>query len=392
VASLTILVLDDNTYTNKTWAEVSGIAVGEIHVMEVEFLSNMRYSLLASKEQWEEWQVKLSKFAEYSERASKAASPLPSPINSSFQARPIFPSPPTSLQSSPPALSTYPLNSAPYNYNQTWSNHYQPPTLSPLSSMPAVQGKKRGSDEAAVEPPPKRVTRSTVAQLPAQRLNQPAPQLPSQLSTQLQSQLPIQVPSNPPIAAPQPRQNAPRLPVPHLSISTSAGMGHPTFPQTLPPLPPLNGRAMSSVYPVTPSWTPQPQMNLTPSGPTQPLHSQPGSNYGTPTRRHSPHSVQGLLSMNSSPISASFPHDLNSPSFFLQRNSPYKPVVRPHTLLVPPPLSSYQHFPTTAEHMHYQPLGKRNDYRSGVVPEYVNGPPGYQQPWLPPVHTQGYTS
>jgi len=34
--------LDDNTYTNKTWAEVSGIIVGEIHIMEVEFLSNMK--------------------------------------------------------------------------------------------------------------------------------------------------------------------------------------------------------------------------------------------------------------------------------------------------------------------------------------------------------------
>ncbi len=58
-------VLDDNTYTNKTWAEVSGISVTEIHVMEVEFLSNMRYSLLASAEQWEDWQIKLRKYYSY---------------------------------------------------------------------------------------------------------------------------------------------------------------------------------------------------------------------------------------------------------------------------------------------------------------------------------------
>jgi hypothetical protein len=37
--------LDDNTYTNKTWAEVSGISVAEVHIMEVEFLSNMKYAL-----------------------------------------------------------------------------------------------------------------------------------------------------------------------------------------------------------------------------------------------------------------------------------------------------------------------------------------------------------
>ncbi|CAK7268923.1 hypothetical protein SEPCBS57363_003340 [Sporothrix epigloea] len=45
--------LDDNTYTNKTWSDVSGLHVKEIHVMEVEFLSNMRYGLLVSKEEWE---------------------------------------------------------------------------------------------------------------------------------------------------------------------------------------------------------------------------------------------------------------------------------------------------------------------------------------------------
>ncbi|RFU28820.1 hypothetical protein B7463_g7529, partial [Scytalidium lignicola] len=82
--------LDDNTYTNKTWAEVSGISVTEIHVMEVEFLSNMRYSLLVSKEQWEEWQQKLGKFWTYWHRAPVTVplptsvpnphSPLPSPL------------------------------------------------------------------------------------------------------------------------------------------------------------------------------------------------------------------------------------------------------------------------------------------------------------------------
>ena len=69
---LTNLVLDDNTYTNKTWAEVSGISVGEIHVMEVEFLSNMRYSLLATREEWEAWQKQLGKFVEYIQLAAKA--------------------------------------------------------------------------------------------------------------------------------------------------------------------------------------------------------------------------------------------------------------------------------------------------------------------------------
>ncbi|KAI5788828.1 cyclin PHO80-like protein, partial [Pyronema domesticum] len=47
--------LDDNTYTNKTWADVSGISVQEIHIMEVEFLSNMRYSLYVPESEWSSW-------------------------------------------------------------------------------------------------------------------------------------------------------------------------------------------------------------------------------------------------------------------------------------------------------------------------------------------------
>ncbi|KAJ5554124.1 hypothetical protein N7513_004083 [Penicillium frequentans] len=62
--------LDDNTYTNKTWAEVSGIAVQEIHVMEVEFLSNIRYDLFASEAEWARWHTKLGLFSDYFNAAS----------------------------------------------------------------------------------------------------------------------------------------------------------------------------------------------------------------------------------------------------------------------------------------------------------------------------------
>jgi hypothetical protein len=55
--------LDDNTYTNKTWAEVSGISVAEVHIMEVEFLSNMKYALFTSAEEWSQWQNRLGRFA-----------------------------------------------------------------------------------------------------------------------------------------------------------------------------------------------------------------------------------------------------------------------------------------------------------------------------------------
>src|SRR5690348_12350912 len=63
--------LDDNTYTNKTWAEVSGISVQEVHIMEVEFLSNIRYDLFSSETEWLQWHTKLGLFSDYFNQASK---------------------------------------------------------------------------------------------------------------------------------------------------------------------------------------------------------------------------------------------------------------------------------------------------------------------------------
>lgn len=329
--------------------------------MEVEFLSNMRYSLLASKEQWAEWQVKLSRFSKYFEKA--AAAP-PSPISQNPQS--VLPSPPASMQSSPPSLSTYPPHSTAYNYNQSWAPNYAPPLVSPLASLPdsvpelnlQPVSRKRSYDEGADEPPAKRMTRSTAAQgavnsLPAQR------------------------------------QNVPRLPLPNLSVTTQMN-GYPAMPgfqQNVTLLPPLGSRAMSTVYPTTPSFPPQSQAALTPTitSSHSASHSLSGMNYGTPSRRHSPRSVQDLLSMNSSPVSGSFPtHNLNSPSFFLQqRSSPYRPVRPPNTLLYPPPSASMHNYPPSIDQMHYQPLGKKNDYRQGLVPEYAAHPTYQSWPSLP---------
>lgn len=334
--------------------------------MEVEFLSNMRYSLLASKEQWKEWQVKLGKFCHYFERAARAPTALPSPAVTHHPT--TLPSPPGSTQASPPALTTYPPNSAAYNYNQQWPAQYNtPPFVSPLPSMPDLvpelnlqpSARKRGYEETADEPPAKRVTRSNASQMP----------------------LHATIPAS--------RQNLPRLPVPGLSISTTQG-SYPSIQQNVPLLPPLiGGRAMSTVYPSTPAWTPQPQASLTPTGAVGHSHSHGlnGTNYGTPSRRQSPRSVQDALSMNSSPISGNFPvstHNHNSPSFFLQqRSSPYRPVRLPNTLLYPPPSASMHNYTTSIDQMHYQPLGKRNDYRSGVVPEFASHPIYHSWPTLP---------
>lgn len=324
--------------------------------MEVEFLSNMRYSLLASKEQWKEWQEKLSKFWDYCDAATKAPLPQPSPsMLSTLQ--PNLPSPPHSVQASPPSMSTlYPPSSTSLTHPPSWSrSNYAAPLISPLHALPDLDhmlARKRSYDADAEEPAAKR------------RLAGPP-------SAPFASNIP-------PI-----RHDAPRLPVPNLTISTgqpygSNFNGSASYQQNIPQLPPLSGRAMSTVYPTTPTWMPQ-IPTLTPIGPLSlhGPHSANGNGNITP-RRQSPHSAaHELLSLgsSSSPVSASFTNH-NSPSFYLQqRASPYKPVRHVNTLLYPPPSASMHGYSANIEQMHYQPLGKKHEYRSGVA--Y----PPYQQSW-----------
>ncbi|KAI0016125.1 hypothetical protein F4780DRAFT_710832 [Xylariomycetidae sp. FL0641] len=364
--------LDDNTYTNKTWAEVSGIAVKEIHVMEVEFLSNMRYGLLTSKEQWQEWLTKLSCYHDYCERARmeeklRQAQPTPMHVSSpTHRGSPPLPSPTNAL---PPAMTSTPVSLAsayspnPPVQNQ-WNGAYRPtPSISPLSAKPSLGyplARKRSlEDDDRVEPAAKRV---------------PHP------------------PAMHAIPSTQPPQQGPtsgqmRLPVPQLTLDTSQAAlptpypaanypsQHQVQPQAGVSLPPLGPgvRAMSTVYPTaTSSWAPQGSVMAT-CGPQTPSYVMP-PNYGTPSKRPSP---TGLTAYGSSPLTDSFGTHTpisNSPSVYLhQRASPYKPVRRVHTLLDPPPSIPLSQYHLGSSQMHYQPLGRRNDLRTGILPEFQQG-------------------
>lgn len=50
-----IFVFDSNTYTNKTWAEVSGISLSEINLMEREFLQGVDNQLYVNLPTYEGW-------------------------------------------------------------------------------------------------------------------------------------------------------------------------------------------------------------------------------------------------------------------------------------------------------------------------------------------------
>ncbi|ANB15282.1 hypothetical protein AWJ20_2908 [Sugiyamaella lignohabitans] len=56
---LTNKYLDDNTYTNKTWADITRLPLKELSAMEIEFLGNMRYSLHVDQAEWRAWQRQL---------------------------------------------------------------------------------------------------------------------------------------------------------------------------------------------------------------------------------------------------------------------------------------------------------------------------------------------
>ena len=375
------VVLDDNTYTNKTWAEVSGIAVAEIHVMEVEFLSNMRYSLLASEAEWEQWLVKIGKFDDYFQRAAKV--PVsPTPIRNNFASN-YLPAPTTVSTGLPVASPSAQLRmrgtdaGAPENYKYS-SQQFTPTQLFPQSGQIS---RKRSFEDVSMEPAAKRPATATSRPLPAPSLS-----------------------SNSMMQVSNVAQHAPRLPVPNLSNipgSTTSSTGYSPYPQGLPALPPMNGRPNQHGM-ITPAWTPQPQqipqqqLSLPPLGHPTPVYSLPSSNQGTPSRRLSPRSV-AMRSINSSPTSGGYqvgPNDRSSPSvMFQQRNSPYKPVRLPNTLLYPPPSTGFsQYQPPPIEQMHYQPLGRPNDYRTGVIPEYRLSQ--NQQPYWQPAplnyRSQGY--
>lgn len=326
--------------------------------MEVEFLSNMRYSLFVSKEDWEEWHVKLGKFGTYFDRAlrpfvdgtPRSAGPAGAPLYTPFS----LPSPPASNQASPPFPSAYSPSyrtnlNTPLLLPQISSTTVSP--MGPLHELDArTNGRKRSWEDQGQEPPPKRNARS-FTQLPHAPNGSGATPYSSYAQT------------------------LPRLPLPNIPVPSSQD-GY--LPALLPPhLPPPGGRAMSLVYPPPFQW-PQPSSTSTTAPPLQSA-SQAHSNVsvGNRSRQISPYPTG---SASSSPTNAVFPssvshtqnHSRLSPSHFLsQRASPYRPVRSVTTLRMPPPSGSL-HDPARHvgyEQMQYQSLGKpATERRAGPLP------------------------
>lgn len=361
------IVLDDNTYTNKTWAEVSGISVHEIHVMEVEFLSHMKYNLYVSKEEWDDWHQQLGKFWTYFDRAARKSAELASRQASNMRSTALqipyaLPSPPHSNAASPP----YGSSAAPNNFNYptpTTSLPYHPGvSISPVGSMSeydgTVGGRKRSWDETVLqEPQPKRQHTRHLYQNPSKLQEGPLPTLPT---------LPM-----------------PNLPMPTTQHTyptpvSGSSQSQPSFP---------SGRSTPGPFPPPANWLQAVFPSGTSNSPASaPVPSQGYSNRAMQGDVLSRYQTPGALSNDGSltmhPSTGNFAplaahgvsHTQLSPSHFLnKRSSPYKPVRNISTLLVPPPSNQMSYYPANISYdqMQWQPLSKNpNEYdrRTGRVP------------------------
>lgn len=327
--------------------------------MEVEFLSNMRYNLYVSKEEWKRWQVKLARFSTYVKRASKAplieaAKPV-LPVTPITQSLPYkLPSPPSPARHGPP-LPMYqpslpnPMTVAPY-LSHSPARHYEPDH--------SLGSRKRSLDISGNMPAAKRFMSNTPSgQSPAVHSPESLGPYASSSSTSTSTLADIANNISPVL----------KLPMPNVS---SSSVQMPRQHTSLTPLSVPSVRAMSLVYPhapnnwsqsVTPVGTmPPASMNLYPN-PLPALGELPRSQYA---------------SANASPSTAGYgtstPSRQLSPSYFLtNRNSPYRPVRSVNTLLIPPPSASL-HNPTRnigLDQMRYHPLAKApTETKAGVVP------------------------
>ncbi|KAK9900251.1 hypothetical protein P389DRAFT_207787 [Cystobasidium minutum MCA 4210] len=128
IASLMLAnkILDDHTYTNKTWSEVSGLPLDVLNGAEVEFLQGLDFDLHVSHTAYKAWYTMLqngesSNIVKHSQPSRKRAKVV----------NPVAPSAPTSPMHHTSHASTAANAGLDFDFNFTM------PPAAPLSAMPA---------------------------------------------------------------------------------------------------------------------------------------------------------------------------------------------------------------------------------------------------------------
>ncbi|KAF9174793.1 hypothetical protein BGX21_001383 [Mortierella sp. AD011] len=78
--------LDDNTFTNKTWADITGMKIKDVNHLEMQFLNGIDFRLFTSSHHYSEWLASLTQFTSvhmpsqhqvaYQQQAAAAQSPV----------------------------------------------------------------------------------------------------------------------------------------------------------------------------------------------------------------------------------------------------------------------------------------------------------------------------
>lgn len=349
--------------------------------MEVEFLSNVRYNLFVSKEEWNQWHVKLSRFCDFFEKASRMPFepdvPPKTPalqVTPTTSSSPMVPLSPASRLPSPPLTGNvqsqamwYPPSRAAVSYRGSGSQRQVP------SEEVVRPSRKRSWDGAGMDLPSKRVAVSNPS------FSMPASTLPSCSMPSIPALPPVLPPSVPPsvptlaVPAPLPRHKNNYQQPPSITDIPS------TLPPQMPALP--QGRAVSTLYNPVTSWS-HPMPAVTSVAVSAPPTQTPdvGQRHG-----HYPVTTSAAAISPSSSFSFQAPQNHLSPSFLLvDRNSPYRPVRAVNTLLIPPPNTSLHARNLPVDQMHYQPLAKSAaERRKGVLP-YVHHSAWPQGPFAEP--------
>ena len=370
--SFLIVVLDDNTYTNKTWSDVTKILhVHDIKIMEVEFLSQMRYNLFVSPQQWEEWKTRVSRMYIYHRDCLRQRS-IPKKV---FHTN-IPSSPPVStIPTSPPFVEQQPyIPGSPFRMyfpqQSVPERMASPRRVLPLDNSPSsasaavharVTSRKRSREETmpgGLQPPSKRY----------QQYPQQAP-----LGMQMSNHQPHRV---------------------QYSVDTIQQTFH-QFPQSQKqPRVSLSVTLPDQIH--SPSYLPQyPLQPPSPSYPTSPYAVSPLSPFSTASNYNSlspyavpPHrqtqqstpSQPSVVLENQGPPTG-YSSGFSSPYKYLEnRYSPYAPVRPVRTLpsqFIPPRM---QWSMISPEELWYQPLGLHghSGWRRGI-PTYSEYNPEYQQ-------------
>ncbi|KAF8060779.1 cyclin-domain-containing protein [Lyophyllum atratum] len=162
--------LDDNTYTNKTWSEVSGIELPEINRMEREFLMGVDFNLYVDKPTYESWLNLLKGLVMAKERDSRHFRKSRGLVRSSKLTNPHASSGPTSRTytsskyrpATHRARSTSPSQTRRTNTYPAFSHPSAVPE--PVSPTPVPRSGSKRSAAAAFSP-----TTATFSHLPNKR-------------------------------------------------------------------------------------------------------------------------------------------------------------------------------------------------------------------------------